>query len=105
MTLGNRIQQARKRLPKMTQEKLGAEFGISDKAVSSWERDDTVPDVAKMAGLRRVLRVTYAWLLEGDGPPPDPNDPRVLWDDQAPAQWAAPPAQKEPPRKVGTRSR
>lgn len=90
MTLGNRIKQARERLrPKITQKDLGDKFGISDKAVSSWERGETIPDFDKMPKLRQVLRVTYVWLMEGNGPPPAENDPRVLMDDLAPAEWAA----------------
>lgn len=102
MTLGNRIKQARERLrPKLTQAELGAKFGISDKAVSSWERDKTIPEPEKWGLLRQTLRVTYAWLVDGEGPPPSENDPRVLWDDQAAAEWAAP-AEKPPPRRPHT---
>lgn len=97
MTLGKRIQRARKRLvPKMTQGALGARFGISDKAVSAWERDETEPEWNKIPELRRVLRVTYAWLLEGDGQPPDQNDPRVLLDDGT----LTPPPVATPQRKA-----
>jgi len=85
MTLGRRIKAARERLdPKMTQGKLADAFGISDKAVSGWERDKDIPDIAKMPELRRVLRVTYAWLMEGgNSPPPAIDDPEVLIEDRA----------------------
>ena len=88
MTLGKRIQLARKRL-KLTQKELGDKFKITDKAVSSWERDETIPDPAKMPQLRRVLKVTYAWLFEGGGDPPSPDDAEVVVDDLAPAERAA----------------
>jgi hypothetical protein len=39
--------------------------------------------------LRRLLRVTYSWLLEGRGPPPAPDDPEVLFDDLLEAERAA----------------
>ena len=85
MTLGRRIKAARERLdPKMTQGKLADTFGITDKAVSGWERDKDIPDIGKMPELRRVLRVTYAWLMEGgNSPPPATDDPEVLIEDRA----------------------
>jgi transcriptional regulator with XRE-family HTH domain len=90
MTLGQRIKAARERLdPKMTQKGLGERFGISDKAVSAWERDDTVPDPAKIPQLRRILKVPYAWLFEGDSPPPAVDAPEVAVEDLAPAEQAA----------------
>lgn len=90
MTLGNRIRIARKRLkPEMTQKALADAFGISDKAVSAWERDETVPEPDKMPKLRRLLRVTYAWLYEGTGAPPDPDDHEVRMEDLAPPERAA----------------
>lgn len=86
MTLGERIQAARKRLnPRMTQKRLAAEFGITEQAVSGWERNESPPDVEKLAPLRRILRVTYIWLMEGDGPPPAVDSPEVLAEDIAPA--------------------
>jgi transcriptional regulator with XRE-family HTH domain len=71
MTLGKRIRAARERLrPKPTQEEIGKYFGVSDKAVSAWERDDTIPELDKVAKLARILRVPCIWLLEGGSPPP-----------------------------------
>ena len=90
MTLGNRIKMARERLvPKPTQEDIAAVFNISDKAVSAWERDDAVPEPAKIPELRRILRVTYIWLFEGTDAPPSPDDPEVLIEDLASAERAA----------------
>src|SRR6185437_6362162 len=58
MTLGKRIRAARKRLdPPMTQGAVGAEFGVTDKAISGWERDIDRPDLAKIAKLARLLKV------------------------------------------------
>jgi transcriptional regulator with XRE-family HTH domain len=74
MTLGKRIKSARERLrPKMTQDALGDHFGITDKAVSGWERDTDRPDLAKIAKLARVLKVPSNWLLDGKSAPPAPD--------------------------------
>jgi transcriptional regulator with XRE-family HTH domain len=74
MTLGKRIKSARERLrPEMTQGDVAKHFNITDKAVSAWERDATVPELDKIAKLARVLRVPANWLLEGKGPPPSPD--------------------------------
>lgn len=71
MTLGNRIKRARERLkPKPTQQDIADAFGISDKAVSQWERDETVPEHAKLAKLAELLHVSARWLLDGKGDPP-----------------------------------
>lgn len=75
MTLGKRIKAARERLvPKLTQKDIADELGISDKAVSAWERDGTVPEPDKIPKLRKLLKVPYAWLMEGTGEPPAPGD-------------------------------
>ena len=90
MNLGNRLKLARERLtPKPTQGEIGDLFGISDKAVSAWERGETIPDHDKIPHLRRKLRLTYAWLIEGGGPPPSPNDPLVLLEDELSAKFRA----------------
>lgn len=74
MTLGKRIKTARERLrPKMTQADVGEHFGISDKAVSGWERGDSMPELDKIAKLARLLKVPSSWLLEGRGAPPPPD--------------------------------
>jgi len=80
MTLGARIKKARVRLG-MTQKQLGEHFGISDKAVSGWERDTEKPDLDKIPKLRAALRVNFAWLMVGDDEPPAPDAPEVLLDD------------------------
>lgn len=79
---------ARNRL-KLTQEQLAEKLGVSDKAVSGWERDEYPPESERFPALRRELKVTYAWLHEGGGEPPAPDDPDVLMEDLAPAERAA----------------
>lgn len=87
MTLGKRIKVARTRLP-LSQRQLGKIFGITDKAVSSWERGETSPELERLPVLRRALRVTFAWLLAGDGDPPGPDDYEVRMDDLATEKFA-----------------
>lgn len=80
MTMGRRIKAARKRLhPKVTQKDLAEAFGITEQAVSGWERDADAPGMDKLPKLRDLLKVPYAWLIEGaDTPPPAADDPEVL---------------------------
>lgn len=71
MTLGKRIKAARERLrPKVTQPHVAAVFHITVQAVSGWERDESIPELDKIAKLARILKVPASWLLEGRGPPP-----------------------------------
>ena len=89
MTLGQRIQAARKRLnPVPTQQKIGDAFGITDKAVSAWERDETVPDADKFPKLARILRVPTNWLIEGKGSPPSPTSLEARVDQLSPNERA-----------------
>lgn len=90
MTLGKRIKTARERLkPEMTQTDLGAKFGISDKAVSSWERGESLPASKKMPHLARVLKVPLQWLSEGSGPVPAPDNLVVEIEALTPQQEAS----------------
>lgn len=90
MTLGNRIKRARARLiPKLTQREIADAFGISDKAVSAWERDDTIPERDKLARLALMLHVPVIWLLEGVGEPPPPDDLDSLVETLSPTERAA----------------
>ena len=89
MTLGKRIKTARERLrPKPTQGEIGAHFGVTDKAVSAWERDETVPDVDKIADLAELLKVPCIWLLKGKGEPPAPDALETKIDTLMPSERA-----------------
>lgn len=89
MTLGKRIKAARERLqPKPTQADVAAFFDVTDKAVSSWERDDTVPELDKIAKLAKRLQVPCLWLLEGTGAPPAPDALEVVIEDLKPSERA-----------------
>jgi len=89
MTLGKRIKTARERLkPRLTQAEVGKHFGVSPQAVSGWERDDTIPDLDKIAPLARLLRVPAIWLLEGGGAVPAPDAIETTIEQLTPSQRA-----------------
>lgn len=90
MTLGKRINAARKRLrPKLTQAALGERFGITVQAVSAWERDDTRPEPEKFVALAKELKVPLEWLMAGEGAVPPASDLSVQIQDLTPAQRQA----------------
>lgn len=59
---GNYITVLRKK-NKMTQKELAEKLFISDKAVSKWERGQSLPDIIMLTPLSEVLGVTVAELL------------------------------------------
>ena len=65
--IGDNIASYRKRL-RLTQAGLAENLNYSDKAVSKWERAESVPDVLTLAALAEVLGVTVNDLLA------DPNE-------------------------------
>lgn len=107
MTLGNRIETARTRL-NLTRPQVAEACEVTPQAVYRWEREGDRPEYERFPPLRRVLRVTYAWLMEGDGPPPAPNGPDVLLDDERGKGMTllkpAPPARKRPLKQRLTRN-
>lgn len=50
----------------LTQRQLAAQIGVSDKAVSKWERGLSLPDIALLEPLAGALGVTVAELLHGE---------------------------------------
>ncbi len=64
MTLGTVIAAKRKEKG-MTQAELAEKMGVTDKAVSKWERDLSYPDVASFPRLARILGVSLDELMEG----------------------------------------
>ncbi len=60
--IGQRIKALRKK-NKLTQENLADYLGVTDKSVSKWECGVTVPDLALIVPLARVLHVTTDELL------------------------------------------
>ena len=104
MTLGKRIKAARERLqPKPTQSDVAAHFGVTDKAVSAWERDETVPEVEKIAKLSKLLKVPCIWLLEGNSKPPAPDALEAKLDQLEPSERALISAMIETIRKERSR--
>lgn len=62
-TLGGRIARLRKEKG-MTQLELADRMGVTDKAVSKWERDVSCPDIASMPRLAEVLGATVDELMQ-----------------------------------------
>ena len=94
MGIGKRIRIARERL-KMGQETLAAAVGVTKQAVYEWECNNKSPQSDKLPAVRQAIRVTFAWLLVGDGPPPDPESPEVRMDD-----WMVAAFQKKPTKSA-----
>ena len=55
----------------LTQLQLAGRLGVSDKAVSKWERGLGSPEVSTLPRLSQVLGVDLARMLQGDLPPND----------------------------------
>ena len=66
--IGNLIYQLRKE-KNMTQLQLAEKLGISDKAVSKWERGLGSPDLSLMPRLSEIFSVDLEKLLTGEMPP------------------------------------
>ncbi len=63
-TMGAVISERRK-ARNMTQAELAARMGVTDKAVSKWERDRSCPDVQSLSRLAAVLGISVEALLAG----------------------------------------
>lgn len=63
MTLGQRIQELRKR-HNLSQEGLGEKLGVSRQAISRWEMDGAVPEVDKLIAMGRLFGVSLNDLLQ-----------------------------------------
>lgn len=49
----------------ITQSELGERIGVSFQAVSKWERGETLPDVAILPDLAKILETTVDFILTG----------------------------------------
>ncbi len=58
---------------KMTQSDLATELNYSDKAVSKWERGESLPDVAVLKKIADLFGVTLDYLVEEEHPVPAPE--------------------------------
>lgn len=50
----------------MTQAQLAEQMGVTDKAVSKWERDISCPDINSIPRLAEVLGTTVEQLMKGE---------------------------------------
>ena len=66
--IGNNIAAYRKQ-SNMTQAELAERLNYSDKAVSKWERGESLPDVMTLIQLAQVLGVSVDHLLKRDEAP------------------------------------
>ncbi|MDE6924155.1 MAG: helix-turn-helix domain-containing protein [Acetatifactor sp.] len=62
--LSERLAAARKERG-MTQREVAERLNVSFQAVSLWERDETSPDIDKLAEIASLYQVTTDWLLTG----------------------------------------
>ncbi len=61
--IANNITELRKAVP-LTQAELAEKLNYSDKAVSKWERGESIPDVAVLKQIADLFGVTVDYLLE-----------------------------------------
>ena len=64
----------RRKLVGLTQMQLADQLGITDKAVSKWERDIAMPDTSLMLQLCGILRISVNELLNGEKIDMENND-------------------------------
>lgn len=64
-TIAKNISELRK-TNKMTQLELAEKLNYSDKAVSKWERGESIPDVSVLVEIARVFSVTLDYLVSAD---------------------------------------
>lgn len=55
-----------RKIKKLTQKELAAKLGVTDKAVSKWERGLSCPDISLLSTLSDILGVTTGELLKGE---------------------------------------
>lgn len=60
---------------KLTQKELAEQLGVTDKAVSKWERGLGCPDISLLSKLSQILGVTTSELLNGEKA--EPSTPEV----------------------------
>lgn len=75
MTLGQRIQELRKRVG-LSQEALGEALGVSRQAVSKWEADGGIPELDTLIAMSRLFGITIGELLGVEAPVPPQEEER-----------------------------
>lgn len=78
MTLGQRIQEYRKKL-NLSQEALGETMGVSRQAISKWEGDLTIPEIDKLIALSKLFGISLGRLM-GVEEPMEPQGKRTPGD-------------------------
>ena len=73
MSIGSQIAKRRKELG-MTQQELAESLDVSFQAVSSWERDEYLPETERLKPLAMSLSTTVSWLME------ESNAPEPRWE-------------------------
>lgn len=71
-TLGAMIASLRKEKG-MTQLELAEKMGVTDKAVSKWERDLSCPDISSLPKLAEIFDISVDELLQGKAAPESAN--------------------------------
>lgn len=64
----------------MTQAELAAKMGVTDKAVSKWERELSCPDIKSLPKLAEILGISVDKLMQAEAPGPEEerkNDRRL----------------------------
>ncbi len=79
MSIGTNIAAARRAMG-LTQEQLAERLNVSFQAVSTWERDESLPDIARLRQLSQALRISLdalfreeerSWVLKSPYSDPD----------------------------------
>ena len=60
----------------LTQAELAEKLNYSDKAVSKWERGESLPDITVIKAIADLFGVTVDWLLRENGERPAPENNR-----------------------------
>lgn len=72
-TLGARLRYART-AKGLSQQQVADELGINRVNISTWESDSTRPDISRLPDVATAYGVTEAWLLTGQGQPPQKSE-------------------------------
>lgn len=79
MTIGKNIAALRKKCG-LTQAQLGERLGVSNQAISKWEKGMNLPDVMLLPQIAKVFGTTIDRLFEGcDAPMEEASDERLVW--------------------------
>jgi len=73
-TFGDRVAAAREARG-MKQKELARHLGVASKTIEGWENDVSEPRANKLQMLAGVINVSIPWLLTGEGPSFEEEDP------------------------------